>query len=576
MKEEKKPADPLLQQKKNSIEAIDKKNKLLTELFDYSVRLSCIPFTENFYLIAARELKRIFGALGVTITTYNAETSELILQYSTLSENEQKKAARLIGQNLEGMKFKVSKDLYTTMTSEWVKNVTTLNEVTFGAISPVIGKIVEKAFHLEWFSGMILQDQDTLIGTAVLIGRKGTDPPLLQDLKSFSGVTAVALGRWLNEQKALLTEMKYKSLAENMKDVLWQSDLQSRITYVSPSGFKILGYKPEELLNRNFSEIVTPESYATISDFVNMRTTLTGKNQKLESARYEVEVIHRSGNRFWAEIVSSPIYDYLGNMTGFQGVARDISERKADEIKIRQQYEKLELLNAEKDKLFSIIAHDLKGALHGFLGYSKYMADRIDKLSLDKLKDISNTIRTIGLNLNELLENLLEWSMMQRDYVNYMPKSHDFNAILEYSMRTMEQLARNKEITIVRTIPPKLTVFVDYQMITSIVRNLLSNAVKFTPRNGHVEIFTGEKADHFIEIIIRDNGIGMDDNTLDKLFRINNVVHTPGTEGETSSGLGLILCHEYIAKHKGRIWYESEIDKGTCVHFTIPADRYEN
>jgi PAS domain S-box-containing protein len=561
----------LLNQDTISADAHRKKNELLMALFDYSVKLSHVPFSENLYIVAAHELKRIFGAFGVTISTYNAETSELILQYSTFSEYQRNKAIKLIGHNLEGMRFKVSKDLYASMTSEWVKTVSTLHETTFGAISPVIGKMVEKTFQLEWFSGISLQDKNMLIGTAVIIGKKRTKPPGIEELKGFAGVTATALGRWLTEQKVLASEMRFKSMTENMKDVLWQSDTSEKLTYLSPSGLKILGYKQEEILNRSFSDLISPESFASISDAVKLRQKQAVKNQPMESVTYEIEVIHRNGNRLWAEIVSNPIFDPLGNVTGFQGVARDISDRKTAEIKIKQQFEALKQLNAEKDKFFSIIAHDLKGALHGFLGYSKYMDDRIHSLSMDKLQDYSNTIRTIALNLNELLENLLEWSMMQRNRIPYAPEEFDFNVILENSIRSIEQQARNKEITIIRNISPDLKVFVDYQMITSIIRNLVSNAVKFTYRKGQVEILAGENTNYFIEIMIRDNGVGMDENTCNKLFRIDSVMPTPGTEGESSTGLGLIICCEYISKHQGKIWIKSEIDKGTCVHFTLPV-----
>jgi PAS domain S-box-containing protein len=565
-----------LQQDIISADTLHGKNELLTALFNYSIKLLNISFSENFYVIVANELKRAFGAFGVTISTYNTENSALVLQYATFSDNQRSKAMKLIGRNLKGMRFKVSKDIYAAMTKEWVRTVSSLNEVSFGAISPVMGKILEKTFGLEWFSGICLQDNQTFIGTAVIFGKKGAQPPSNEELKGFSGVTAVALSRWVNEQRALLTEMKYKSLAENMKDVLWQSDYSARIIYISPSGFQILGYNPEELLNRSFTEIISLESYDSISNAVRQRQRQAGKNQRMESITYEVEVIHRNGTRFWAEIVMNPIYDPLGNITGFQGVARDIAERKAAEIKIRQQYEKLEQMNAEKDKFFSIIAHDLKGALHGFLGYSKYIADRIHDLSIDKLEEYSKTIRTIALNLNELLENLLEWSMMQRERVSYSPGNHNLNAILENCLRFIEQQARNKEITIIRKISPDINLFVDYQMITSIIRNLVSNAVKFTRRSGLVEITSGDNHDHVVEIMIRDNGVGMDSETLNKLFRIDSVMPTPGTEGESSTGLGLIICSEYISKHNGKIWVESEVNKGTCVHFTVPRGERES
>jgi signal transduction histidine kinase len=162
--------------------------------------------------------------------------------------------------------------------------------------------------------------------------------------------------------------------------------------------------------------------------------------------------------------------------------------------------------------------------------------------------------------------------MMQRNRIPFAPEEHSFNAIMEHSIRTIELQARNKEISIVRKISPEdLKVFADYQMTTSIIRNLVSNAVKFSHRKGQIEILASGSNEHFLEIMIRDNGVGMDEDTLRKLFRIDSIMPTPGTEGESSTGLGLIICNEYILKHQGRIWIESEVDKGTCVHFTLPV-----
>jgi PAS domain S-box-containing protein len=577
MKTKAKTVDKLSPQDKIFADVIYEKNELLTALFDYSVKLSRVAFSENFYLIAAHEIQRIFNAFAVTISIFDTEKSELVLKYSTFSDNQRSKAIKLIGRNLEGMRFKVSQGIYTEMTRDYVKTVYTLNELTFGSISARMSKILEKAFKLGWFSGISLFDKQTLIGSAVIFGRRGIKPPSDLELKGFSGVLTVALSRWLNEQKALQTEMKYKSLAENMKDVLWQSDINANIIYFSPSGMKILGYTQEEMMNMNFIDIISRETYKSISRMIAKQKKLSGKNNPLNSLSFEVEIIRRDGVKFWAEIVSNPVVDHLGNVTGFQGVARDITERKAAELKIRQQYKELEQMNAEKDKFFSIVAHDLKGALHGFLGYSKYMADKIRDLSPDKMEEYSKTIRTIALNLNELLENLLEWSLMKRNRISFSPGSYNLAGILESSLRPIEQQARNKEIIISRNISPDINLFVDYQMMTSIFRNLVSNAVKFTRQQGQVEIISLDSSDHVVEILIRDNGIGMDVETLDKLFRIDSVMPTRGTDGESSTGLGLILCNEYITKHNGRIWIESELEKGTCVHFTLPREiREEN
>lgn len=545
-------------------------NSLLTALFNYSIRLSYVPFSENILMIAANELKNIFNVLGVTISLYDYETSDLILKYSTFSENQKSRFAEIFGLRLEGMRFKVTEEIYKSITSDRYVIVGSLHEITLGTINPLIGSLIEKVFGVGWFAGISLQDKNRLIGTAALVGKKNTTSPSEDVIKGFAAVTANALSRWITEQKALVNELRYKVWAENMKDILWQTDSEQKLIYVSPSGFKILGYQPEEMLDKGFLGFFTENSARLIMRTIKMRENKKLKNNELsKNITYEVQVVHKTGRYIWTEIIASPLYDSFGNLTGFQGIARDISERKEAEMKIRQQVEDLKRINAEKDKFFSIIAHDLKGLLHGFVGYTKFIAERINTLSQEKLAEYSSTICNTAINLNELLGNLLEWSMIQQNRIQFSPKDCDLRTIIEKNIKTFEQQARNKEISIISPNLTELMVFIDYHMINTVIRNILSNAIKFTPHKGRIEIIVN-RSSRFVEIVIQDSGIGMDEITLKSIFKIDSLISTPGTDGEPSSGLGLILCKEYIAKHNGKIWIDSVLDKGTCVHITIP------
>jgi PAS domain S-box-containing protein len=544
---------------------------LLTNLFNYSVKLTYVPFSENILMVAANELKKIFDIIGVTISLYNYDTSELTLKYSTFSEKQKGRFTEMFGLHLEGMRFKVSEEMYQSITSDRYVIVGKLHEITLGTVSPLIGNIIEKVFGIGWFAGISLQDKNRLIGTAVLIGKKNTKPLAIDEIKGFAAVTANALSRWLTEQKALVNELRFKVWAENIKDILWQTDNDQKIVYISPSGFKILGYQPEEMLNKNFLSFITEKSAEFVLRTIKMRKSKKIKIDLNNNIRYEIQIIHKTGRYIWTEIIASPLYDSCGNLSGFQGIARDVTERKEAELKIKQQVEDLKKINAEKDKFFSIIAHDLKGLLHGFVGYSKFIAERIHTLSEEKLAEYSKTIYNTAINLNELLVNLLEWSMIQRERIQFSPKEYYFKTIIEKNIKTFEQQAKNKEISIICSNVADQKVFIDYQMINTVIRNILSNAIKFTPHKGRIEILVFSRNDRFIEIMVKDTGIGMDETTLRNIFRIDSLVSTPGTDGEPSSGLGLILCREYITRHNGHIWIESEINKGTCVHITLPV-----
>lgn len=238
--------------------------------------------------------------------------------------------------------------------------------------------------------------------------------------------------------------------------------------------------------------------------------------------------------------------------------------------------ENLEKINAEKDKFFSIIAHDLKSPFSGFLGLTRIMAEEIHDISVTEMKKFSKTMQASASNLYKLLENLLEWSRMQRGLIEIKPQYSKLKSLIDQNIEIAEEFAKQKNIDIVSYVSESATVYSDLPMLNTVIRNLISNAIKFTPRGGRVEVGTVELDDDTEPknecIYIRDNGVGMDLETLSKLFKIDQKVSRPGTENEASSGLGLLLCKEFIEKQGGRIWVESEAGKGSTFYFTLPKE----
>jgi len=227
-------------------------------------------------------------------------------------------------------------------------------------------------------------------------------------------------------------------------------------------------------------------------------------------------------------------------------------------------------LNASKDKFFSIIAHDIKSPFNGFLGLTKIMAEEIDVLSIDRIKEFSIAMQRSANNLYKLLENLLEWSRIQRGKVEFNPEYCNIFSLVRYNIDILQPKLLQKELSIENKIDKDLYINVDQQMLNTIFRNLLSNAVKFTHRGGNIEI--GNKSNHADNnhvFYVKDIGIGIPADKITKLFEIDQKVSRLGTEGEPSTGLGLLLCKEYIEKHNGKIWIESEEGKGTTFNFSI-------
>ncbi len=233
----------------------------------------------------------------------------------------------------------------------------------------------------------------------------------------------------------------------------------------------------------------------------------------------------------------------------------------------------LNKLIASKDKFFSIIAHDLKGPVGNLSSFLSFMTEQYENISKEEFKKDLVILENASIKIRDLLENLLTWARSQKGDIQYKPENFNISKLIQSNVQLFESSANNKKISIINTIPENLFGFFDYQMITTVMRNLVSNALKYTNDNGSITISANEDAG-FIEIMIQDTGIGMNVTIVENLFKID-VKHfsTDGTGGEKGTGLGLILCKEFIDKHSGKIWVESEIGKGSKFKFTIPKRR---
>ncbi|MEN6551360.1 MAG: two-component regulator propeller domain-containing protein [Methanobacterium sp.] len=241
---------------------------------------------------------------------------------------------------------------------------------------------------------------------------------------------------------------------------------------------------------------------------------------------------------------------------------------------LTKKNEKLQIINSEKDKLFSIIAHDLRSPFNSFLGLTQIMSEELPSLTMDEIKDIAVNMKASASNLYNLLENLLQWSRMQQATIPFNPKLLELFSIIEGNMAMLTQDANKKGIEISCNIPDDINFYADSNMFQTIIRNLVSNAIKFTPKGGKVTLSARTTDENSVEIIIKDTGIGMSSQMVDNLFRLDVQINRQGTEGEPRTGLGLLICKDFIEKHGGKLWAESEEGKGSIFYFTIPSNNY--
>lgn len=241
-----------------------------------------------------------------------------------------------------------------------------------------------------------------------------------------------------------------------------------------------------------------------------------------------------------------------------------------DVTQLKKQQLILKEINSTKDKFFSIIAHDLKNPFASLIGSAELMVLNLKKENCDyeKVAKHATKIFEASLNGHRLLANLLEWSNAQIGSIVFNPKLTNINDIINESLSALENCAQTKKIKLNLISPQDINVFADSNMISTVLRNLISNAIKFSHPGGEVTVSAQKNIDH-VELSIKDSGIGIPKNELSRLFKIDQKYSIPGTNNETGTGLGLLLCKEFIEKHSGKIWVQSECGKGSEFKFTL-------
>jgi signal transduction histidine kinase len=274
-------------------------------------------------------------------------------------------------------------------------------------------------------------------------------------------------------------------------------------------------------------------------------------------------------------------------MIGYRGVDADITERKSAEnliLKINEELEqkvkdrtielteanlKLNELNATKDKFFSIIAHDLKNPFNSILVQSQLLLMNYNMLDANKILKSIRHISNSAENAYNLLENLLEWSRSQTGKIHFNPVETSLDSLFKTALESTWSIAAHKKISIELEPVNDITLMADKNMLNTVLRNLITNAIKFTPTGGKIILNAVVKRENVI-ISVADTGVGMCQEIIHKLFKINSKVSMPGTDNEPGTGLGLILCKEFVEKHGGKIKVESEEGKGSVFSFNLP------
>ncbi|MCD4834878.1 MAG: hypothetical protein K8R31_13860 [Bacteroidales bacterium] len=308
----------------------------------------------------------------------------------------------------------------------------------------------------------------------------------------------------------------------------------------------------------------TIELFGKMVDLKKAKKTISQQNKKLKIQQQEINnhqlLLEKSNHKFRERTI-----ELFGRMIDLKKAKKTISQQKEE---LENHREQLKALNASKDKFFSIIAHDLRNPIAGFLNLTEVLTNNFDVFSEKESKEFIEVMNQASKQLYNLLENLLQWSKSQTGNITYEPKFVSVRKMVDNTIDALMINIENKSIKININIDKKTIVFVDENMITTVIRNLISNAIKFTHPEGLISIRCVKKDEH-VELSVIDNGVGIKKEDQKKLFRIDQHITTQGTSEEKGTGLGLILCKEFIEKNDGKIWVESELNKGSAFIFTL-------
>ena len=327
-----------------------------------------------------------------------------------------------------------------------------------------------------------------------------------------------------------------------------------KIYEVNEGFLKLSKYTREEVIGKTTGELNLWYNKTDREKIV----SILQEHGKLKETEYTFQI--KSGELLIG-LVSAELL-HIDNELSILTTVYDLTPRKKLENQLVE-------MNATKDKFFSIIAHDLKSPFNSIIGFSSLLKEEPLNLEKHEIVQFAGAIHKTATGTLHLLENLLDWSLMQQGRIFFEPKEADLSNIAHEIVEQKLNQAIAKRIEIVNLIPKNLMVTVDENMFKAVFRNLVENTIKFTLPGGKVEI-NAQNAGNNILVSVTDDGVGIKTENIEKLFKIETGFSTPGTRNEKGTGLGLILCREFIEKHNGKIWVESTEGKGSTFYFIIP------
>ncbi|HKJ42890.1 MAG TPA: PAS domain-containing sensor histidine kinase [Sunxiuqinia sp.] len=359
------------------------------------------------------------------------------------------------------------------------------------------------------------------------------------------------------------SERNLRTLIDLSLDGIFIENERGDILDCNVSGQKMFGYTKEELLKLSIKDLVPSELSRELPEIISKEMTTS-------DSYMEYENIKKDGTVFPTEINTKFIK--LNGKRRIIAYVKDNTGKREVEEALKESEVNLKISNETKDKLIRIIAHDLKNQFNGILGYSELIKENLDQIEEDVLQRYIEQIYYAADQTNNLLNNLLDWATLQKKGASFDPKKLNLHDIVQYVFENVAGLGNGKNTHLSNRVSDKLMVTADLNMLRTILRNLIYNAIKFSPNGGDIDVYAiSNQKEQYVTVRVKDEGKGISSEKLSELFDNFDKNGSAKFGTDTGSGLGLVVCKEFVEKHQGKIWAESEEGKGATFFVQLPA-----
>jgi two-component system CheB/CheR fusion protein len=349
----------------------------------------------------------------------------------------------------------------------------------------------------------------------------------------------------------------YLKIFEDFPALIWRAGLDMKCNYFNRTWLDFTGRTMSEEVGDGWVTGVHPDDL----DFC--FKTYVDSFKKHEAFKMEYRLKNKNGEYRWIRDIGRPFYGFDNEFAGYIGSCYDVTDERENQTKLQD-------LNNAKDRLFSIIAHDLAGPVSGLKTVSSMISDRSSGLSESQRSEALSLFSETSGKVWDLLHNLLDWARSQQNLIDVTPTTIHIKSIIDDTYHLLREQIEGKDLSFINSINRNDTATADINMITTVFRNIISNAIKYSQPGGTI-IITAESSDNTMSISIADNGTGMTDEVISSLFRIDVRHSQPGTKGERGTGLGMIICKEFVEKNRGEISVKSILNEGSTFTVKLPS-----